>query len=126
MTEADPNDDTIRRWVIHHYRFDPARNERRYVVAAAYDDEREYLRELERYDVRIRSEIAAGTRSDREMVSGTTWEPVHLAAQKRGHAVRRAIEHGVDPEPLLRDGPLPSNMAVLTFSEDASPPTPPG
>ena len=39
MSEVDSEDDTIWRWVIHHYRFDPTRSERRNVVVAAYDND---------------------------------------------------------------------------------------
>ena len=34
MSEVDPNDDSIWRWVLKHYRFDPERGERRRVVVA--------------------------------------------------------------------------------------------
>jgi hypothetical protein len=122
MSEVDPDDDSLWRWVIYHYRFDPTRNQRRNVRVAAFDDESEFRSQLDQYTEVIRSEIAAGTRSNREWVSGIALEPGHLAAQARGHNVRRAIEHGVNPEPLLRSGPLPHNMALLTFQDEDSPP----
>jgi hypothetical protein len=122
MSEVDPDDDTIWRAVIHHYRFDPARNQRRNVCVAAYDDESEFRSQLDQYTEVIRSEIAAGTRSSREWVSGMALEPGHLATQARGHNVRRAIERGVNPEPLLRNGPPPLNMALLSFHDEDSPP----
>lgn len=125
MSEVDPDDDTIWRWVIHHYRFDPMRNQRRNVRVAAYDDESEFRSELDRYTELIRSEIAAGTRSNSESISGIALEPGHLAAQARGHDVRRAIEHGVNPEPLLRTGPIPHNMALLGSHDEDSPPAGP-
>ena len=88
------------------------------MIVVAYDTEREFERELDRLSTQIEAEIAAGTRSNREHVSGVLLEAGYLAAQARGHDVRRAIEHGVDPEPLLRGGPLPSNMAILTAHEE--------
>ena len=123
MSEVNPDDDTVRRWLIQHYRFDPSRNQRRNVRVAAYDDESESRSELEKYTQKIRSEIAAGTRSNRETVSGVTFEPGHLAAQARGHEVRKAIEHGVDPEPFLQDGALPHNVSLLSFIEENAPQT---
>ncbi|MET4637701.1 hypothetical protein [Mycetocola sp. 2940] len=125
MSEVDPDDDTIWRWVIHHYRFDPTRNQRRNVRVAAYDDESEFRSELDRYTELIRSEIAVGTRSNRESVSGIALEPGHLAAQAGGHDVRRAIEHNVNPERLLRTAPIPHNMALLGFHDEDSPPAGP-
>lgn len=123
MAEVDRNDDFIGRWVIHHYRFDPARRERRNVVVAAYDNEREFQTEFERHAQMIRNEIAAGTRSSRENLSGVILEPGYLAASARGHKVRRAIEHGVNPARLLATGPLPQNMAVLTFATSETAPS---
>ena len=122
MAEVDRNDDTIWRWVIHHYRFDPVRRERRNVVVAAYNNEREFQTEFERYAHIIQNEIAAGTRSSRENLSGVALEPGHLAASARGHNVRRAVEHGVNPARLLATGPLPQNMAVLTFATSETAP----
>jgi len=118
MAQVDPQDDTIWRWVIRHYRFDPERNERRHVVVAAYDNDAEYELEFDRYSSRIRAEIAAGTRSDREHVSAMAMHPGYRAEQVRAHAVRRAMKHGADFRPLLSDGPLPSNMAVFGITDD--------
>lgn len=118
MAQVDYEDDTIWRWVIQHFRFDPVRRERRNVVVAAYDNEGDFQNEFDRYVAMIRSEITAGYRSSHESVSGVTLEPGHLAAAARGHNVRRAIEHGVNPERVLSTGPLPTNMTVLTFTKD--------
>jgi hypothetical protein len=122
VAEVDRDDDTIWRWMIHHYQFDPARRERRNVAVAAYDNEREFQTEFERCAQMIRNEIAAGTRSSRENLYGVVLEPGHLAASALGHNVRRAIEHGVNPARLLATGPLPQNMAVLTFATSETAP----
>lgn len=112
MSEVDPADDTIARWVIHHYRYDEVRHERRNVTVAAFDNEAEFLAEVTRLAELIRAEVAAGTRDARENVSGMRMSPGHLAAQAHGHTVRRAIEHGVNPAELDGAG-LPGNMALL-------------
>jgi hypothetical protein len=118
--EVDSEDDAIWRWVIHHYRFDPERGERRNVVVAAYDNEREFEMEFERYNQRVRSEINAGARSEFEHVSGVTRHPGYHAEQARAHLVRHAIEHGVDPRPRLQGGKLPSNVSIASFSSDVA------
>jgi hypothetical protein len=110
---VDHEDDSIRRWVIYHYRFDPERNERRNVVVAAFDNQREFLKEFGNYSAMIQREISSGAGSSRETISGVELEPGHLRAAALGHNVRRAIEHGVDPSRLLRTGPLPRNMAIF-------------
>jgi hypothetical protein len=122
VAEVDSEDDTIWRWVIHHYRFDPARRQRRNVVVAAYDNEREFQTELERHTQMLRNEIVARTRSSHENLSGVVLEPGYLAASARGHNVRRALEHGVNPGWLLATGPLLQNMAVLTLATNETAP----
>ena len=42
MPRVDPDDDSIRRWVLRHYRYDPHRRQRRHVFVAAFDDKREF------------------------------------------------------------------------------------
>jgi hypothetical protein len=110
---VDHEDDSIRRWVIYHYRFDPERHERRNVVVAAFDNQREFREEFRSYSATIQREISSGARSSRETISGVELEPGHLRAASLGPKVRRAIEHGVNPSRLLRTGPLPSNLAIF-------------
>ena len=123
MAEINRKDDTVWRWVIHRFQFDPSRRERRNVVVAAYDNEREFQTEFERHAQILRNDIAAGARSSRENLGGVVLEPGYLAASARGHNVRRAIEHGVSPGRLLPTGPLPQNMAVLTFATSETVPS---
>jgi len=118
MPAIDPDDDTARRWVIHHFRFDPERNQRRYVFVAAFDNEREYRAAIVRASDEVTAEIAAGTRDPRENISGLVMEPGHLAAAARGHKIRRAMEHGVIPAGLLSAGPLPTNMSVIQVLDE--------
>jgi hypothetical protein len=39
---VDPDDDSIRRYVVSSYRYDPDRHERRHVIVAAFDTKREF------------------------------------------------------------------------------------
>lgn len=55
MAEVDPKDDSISRWALHHYRFDPERRQCRNVVIAAYDNEADFDEALETYRQRIRA-----------------------------------------------------------------------
>src|SRR5580700_7663243 len=42
MAQVDPADDSIKRFIVRHYRYDPERRARRHVVVAAFDNEPEY------------------------------------------------------------------------------------
>jgi hypothetical protein len=43
MPEVDADDDSVTRYVIWHFRYDPHRHERGNVVVAAFDREEEWL-----------------------------------------------------------------------------------
>ena len=118
LPEVDPGDDSICRWVLHHYRFDPERHQRRNVVVAAYNDETEFEAALATYARRIQTEVADGTREPAEHVSGVLWRAGHQAAQARGRTLRKAIMRGVDPRRLPLDGPLPSNVTVFGWDSE--------
>ena len=87
MSDVDPNDDSIWRWLLQHHRFDPDRCERRSVVVAAYDTAAEFEAALAAYDHRLTAEIEAGTRDGREHVTGMTW---------RASMTPRRVEMSVD------------------------------
>lgn len=120
MSTVDPQDDSIKRWVIHHYRYDQHRRERRHVLVSAFDNEREFEDCIRELSGEVESQKRAERGDQREHVTGTIWEPGHLARAATGHMVRRAIEHGADPSRLLASGELPGNMAFLQFDDGHS------
>jgi len=94
MSAVDAGDDTIDRWVIHHYRFDPARHQRRNVIVAAFDNQEEFDLELRARASNLRIEQAAGRRSDREQISGVALPAGYQATAAFGRAIRNAVRHG--------------------------------
>src|SRR5664279_1634617 len=71
MAQVDPEDDSVIRYVVFRYAFDPARCERRHRVIAAFDSEPEYRDQIERLSGALR---ARDDRDPREHISGTVWE----------------------------------------------------
>lgn len=120
MPKVDPQEDSIRRWVVHHYRYDPQRRERRHVLVSAFDDEQEFDACMHALSGEVEERRRTRSGDQREHATGTVWEPGHLARAATGHTVRRAIEHGADPSRLLAEGELPDNMALITFDDDRS------
>jgi hypothetical protein len=119
MAEVDPEDDAIDRYVVRHYRFDPERRERRHVLDAAYDNDREMRRHLERIASELARRRAAGERVDRrEHATGSVIRPRDRERAATAHLVRRAMAHGVFPKAVLRERGLPSSMVV--FGADAN------
>jgi hypothetical protein len=120
VPEVDPRDDSISRWVLHHYRFDPERRQRRNVVIAAYDNKAEFDEALATYRQRIRAEIDSGARDNAENVSGVLWPPGHHEEQARGRTLSQAVSQGVDPRRVPLDGPLPSNKVFFGWDADGT------
>jgi hypothetical protein len=94
MSAVDPEDDGVARWVVHHYRYDLTRNERRNVVVAAFDNKEEFDLELAKRATELRLAQAAGTRSTREQISGVALPAGYRAEAARGHAIKAAVQHG--------------------------------
>lgn len=114
MGIVDIADDSIRRFVVRHYRYDPTRHERRHVVVKAFDNETEFRALIDSIDADIRRRRAAGEHVGRnEHASGTVYEPGDRERAAAGHVLRRMLEHGVAP--VFGDEPpeLPSNIALL-------------
>ncbi|GAA1903395.1 hypothetical protein [Lapillicoccus jejuensis] len=114
MAEVDPEDDSIERFVVYHYRYDPQRSERRNVVVAAYDDAGEFEARVDHENARLRGRAARGERIDpREHISGTVLPPGYARLAARARLVRRANVRGVAPGRRLDRLELPDSVAVL-------------
>jgi hypothetical protein len=113
VARVDPADDDALRYIVRHYRYDPARHERRHVDVAAFDNEREF----DACAARIREEIERRRRDGepvdpREHVSGVVQEPGYRRRAANGRLVGRAIAHGVAPR-MLDELELPSNVSFV-------------
>ena len=114
MAQVDPQDDSIQRFIVRHYRYDPERHERRHVVVAAFDNEPEYKACMQDIaaDIRRRREIGEDV-DRREHASGVICEPGYQRRAANGHLVWRALKRGISA-PALRDLELPSDMSSVT------------
>jgi hypothetical protein len=114
---VDYDDDGRKRFVVRRYAFDPMRHERRHIVIAVVDNNREFEQLIKRLSDELERRRASGEEVDsREHISGHVMEPGHLARAARGHLVRRAVEHGIFPEQLLFVE-LPNNIAVFRVAQ---------
>jgi hypothetical protein len=113
MARVDSNDDSVRRFIVYHYRYDPARHERRRVVVAAFDNNEEFEACLEEAAAEIRGRKERGDLADsEEHVSGAFHEPGYDRKQQNARLIKRSIEHGVLPA-NVEQLELPSNFALL-------------
>ena len=97
---------------MRHYRYDPQRRERRHVVVAAFDNEREFQACMDGVQAEIKHRREAGEPVERsEHASGVVHEVGYLRRAANGHLVTRAIRHGVAGR-WIEELELPSNMSV--------------
>lgn len=83
MAPVDPDDDTIYRFVVLHFRSDPERNQRRQVAVAAFDNGEEGMAELERLAVELAQRKEAGLAEDVEWMSSFAEEPGYRGRMRR-------------------------------------------
>jgi hypothetical protein len=113
MARVDPADDSIERFIVRHYRYDPQRRERRHVVVAAFDNEQEYRDCINHVQAQIKAGLDNGEPVDPgEHASGVVHEPGYLRRAANGHLVSRAIRHGASGF-WIGELELPSNMSVV-------------
>ena len=110
---VEPDDDSIRRFIVRHYRYEAARQERRHVVVAAFDNEPDFLACVQRVQAEIAQRREREEHVDpREHASGVMHEPGHLRRAANGHLLRRAVNHGVAGL-RFEELELPSNMVAF-------------
>jgi hypothetical protein len=121
VATADPDDDSICRWVVRHYRYDPDRRERRHVVVAAFDNPDEFHADIEARTAQLRAREERGDNVDHaEYISGILHQPGYRRLQRNAHLLKRAIEHGVALTGA-EDLDLPSNVGVTRALRRTSP-----
>jgi hypothetical protein len=111
VAAVDPDDDTIDRWVVLHYRYDPDRRERRQVVVAAFDNPDEFHADIHSRAEQLRAHAKRGEEIDGlEHITGHAYPAGYRRRQRDAHLLKRAIEHGVAP--IVEDLDLPPNVSV--------------
>ena len=119
MAELDPDDDTLLRYVVRRYAYDPARHERRHQVVAAFDNEAEFNALIDSLARGLRASRAAGEAIDpQEHITGVVLEPDYKRRQADGRLLRRAVEHGAVTDELLARLHLPLNVGFLRAVKD--------
>jgi hypothetical protein len=110
MAAVSPEDDSRRRFVLHHFRFDPERRERRNVVVGAWDDEAEYTREEHRVREVVTRRRSAEGGDPLESLSGRPFL-VEVDVRSRVVTARLGLSWGY----YLRGGqPSPQQVQPVT------------
>jgi hypothetical protein len=113
VARVDPDDDSIHRWVVWHYRYDSYRSERRNVVVAAFDNPGEFFADIAERSSQLRRRRERGEGiHPAERISGAMYEPGYRRVQRHAHLLKRAIKHGVVPA-RVAELDLPANTATI-------------
>lgn len=86
--EVDFEDDSIDRWCVFHYRFDPERNEVRHVLLKAFSSRREMMKFMKIASAALQKRKEAGGIPNHEHISGRCLEAGH---SRRAHEARNQI-----------------------------------
>jgi hypothetical protein len=127
VAQVDPEDDTIRRFIVRHYAFDPERHERRHITVAAFDNQAEFESLVQRLATELKERRELGDEVDwREHYTGVVLDPGYTRLQQNGRIVRDALARGVSLD-RLADIELPPNMGIFRSrtNEDGSAPASP-
>jgi len=90
VAEVDPDDDSIGRYIVRHYAYDPARHERRHQTIVAFDDRMEFDARIHDTNARLRTLRAA----DRDV------DPLEYYSTAARPCGPRPVRTGVQPEAL--------------------------
>jgi hypothetical protein len=93
VAEVDPDDDSASRWVLHWYRYDPERHERRHTVIGAFDNEHEFLQHFDQASGEVQRRQATGESEQVEHISGFLMEAGYRAATFQKRIERDRVEH---------------------------------
>ncbi|MGA8015935.1 MAG: hypothetical protein WCB85_08470 [Candidatus Dormiibacterota bacterium] len=123
MTAVDPDDDSIRRYVVLRYAYDPQRRERRHRVVAAFNNEAEFRGLLDELNSDWARRRAEGQLVDRrEHITGVVLEPNHARRQRDARLLHAAIRHRVAiSEEFLERLDLPPSVFVRSHRPGVDP-----
>jgi hypothetical protein len=82
VARVDPDDDSIERWIVRRYAYDPDRRERRHIVLAAFDNETEFNEHMLASWLELKAQKATGDAEPQEHITGTHREPGYAARQR--------------------------------------------
>lgn len=98
VARIDPFDESLDRWVVEHYAFDPERNERWNRPVAAFDHPDEMVTFIEVAATELKRRQRQGLADEREHYSGTHRGPGYeKASQRERIAARMNRRRGTSP-----------------------------
>ena len=89
MAQIDPQDESLDRWIVQRFRYDPDRRERRHVTEVAFDDRNEFEAYIDEAQRRLVREKAQGLAESAERYTGVFHESGHRKSMQLRRAKHR-------------------------------------
>jgi hypothetical protein len=101
MAVLDEDDDSVDRWTVYRYRFDPERGHGRYMPSITVTDEAEAERYLDEAARELAADREAGRAGRKDVVSASHFPAGYRAAMraKRLNDPAKMTAYRVDPDP---------------------------
>ena len=114
MGQIDINDDFLIRYVLKHYKFDPARHEYRHVVIGVFSKKREFKKHFKTAQKELKNKF--GDQYSREYISGEIIFPGDLEKKRRSRFIKRLITHGVSIDRYIES----NHSSEFVFEQNGS------
>ena len=119
MARVDPDDDTIRRFVVQHYRYDADRRKYTRFPVEAFDNEAEYEAGIDALRADLDRRRTAGEAVDRrESATGMVYKAGHRDEMAYKRFLTRSFRHGVDVRPFLAERDAPGGLIFMFLSDE--------
>lgn len=121
VATVDPDDDSLLRHVVRHFRYDPARHERRHVTMCAYTTLSEFEAAFNQLVADLDERRTLSKEVDpQEYISGVTLEAGHRTLQANGRLVGRMFARNAYNAEFVAALELPPNVGIVTAGFDDS------
>ena len=102
MSQVNPDDDTLHRYVVWHYKYDPEFRERRMTAIAAFDTFSEADKLFKKMHTELSTLKTSGQADPRERISLDTRYPGHHARAVEARLAMRKMKSGWTAQGLTK------------------------
>lgn len=115
MSEIDISDDSLTRYVVKHYKFDPSTKHFIHLELMAFDNKKEFEMKISELGKSLKHLQDSHEVTSKEYIYGAIYKPGHFDQTNQMHLVKRMIRHGVNPNAYLAQNKKTgfSNYGVL-------------
>jgi hypothetical protein len=107
MSEIDISDDSLTRYVVKHYKFDPSTKHFIHLELMAFDNKKELEMKISELGKSLKHLQDSHEVTSKEYIYGAIYKPGHFDQTNQMHLVKRMIRHGVNPNAYFSQNRTP-------------------